>query len=80
MLLFRGIGIAEDGFWLRGVNTRHPSFQQYPFDMTYLGSVWSCSMYTRLSALGRVLGVSASRGGMVKEGVSLWDGSGNTVE
>jgi hypothetical protein len=49
MLLFRGTGIAGVGFELRGVNTGHPSFQQYPFDTTYLGSVWSCSIFTILS-------------------------------
>jgi hypothetical protein len=43
MLLFRGTGIAGVGFELRGVNTRHPFFQQYLFDKKYLGSVWSCS-------------------------------------
>jgi hypothetical protein len=69
VIFFRGTGIAEVGFELRGVNTYHPSFQQQPFDMTYLGSVWSCSICIRLSVWGGVIDVSTSREGMIQEGM-----------
>ncbi len=69
--VFPGVLMGVESFWLGGMKTKHPSFQQYPFDTTNLGSVWSCSL-TSLAWISSIEIVSI--GGRAGEGVSLWVG------